>query len=82
VTSATGDYSVSHLVNGTYTIEAEYPGLRAAVISHVVVRAAQTVRADIPMKLGEVKQWRTSAGPGKRSFRNLAAWSAGLASCE
>jgi outer membrane receptor protein involved in Fe transport len=56
VTSATGDYSVPYLVNGTYTIKAEHLGFRGAVISHVVVRAAQTVRADIRMELGEIKQ--------------------------
>jgi hypothetical protein len=56
VTSATGDYSVPFLVNGTYTIKVEHPGFRAAVISQVVVRAAQTVRADIRMELGEIKE--------------------------
>jgi Carboxypeptidase regulatory-like domain len=55
VTSASGDYSVPYLVNGTYTIRAEHMGFRAAVISRVVVRAAQTLRADIRMELGEVK---------------------------
>jgi hypothetical protein len=56
VTSATGDYSVPYLANGTYTIKAEHPGFRAAVIGLVLVPAAQTVRADIRMQLGEVKQ--------------------------
>jgi hypothetical protein len=56
VTSATGDYSVPYLVNGIYTIKAEHPGFRAAMISDVVVRAAQTVRADMRMDLGELKQ--------------------------
>ena len=56
VTSATGDYSVPYLVNGTYTIHVEYPGFRTAVINQVVVRAAQSVRADIRMQLGELQQ--------------------------
>jgi hypothetical protein len=34
----------------------EHPGLRASVMSRVVLQAAQTVRADIRMELGEVKQ--------------------------
>jgi carboxypeptidase family protein len=56
VTSATGDYFVPYLVNGVYTIKAEHPGFRASVMNHVVLQAAQTVRADIRMELGEVKQ--------------------------
>jgi carboxypeptidase family protein len=56
VTSATGDYSVPYLANGTYTITAERTGFRVAVMSRVVVRAAQTVRADIRMQVGEVKE--------------------------
>ena len=55
-TSDTGDYSVPYVVNGTYTIRAEHPGFRPAVISLVLVAAAQIVRADIRMQLGEVKQ--------------------------
>ena len=55
-TSATGDYSIPYVVNGTYTIKAEHPGFRAAVISVVLVPAARTVRADIRLQLGEVKQ--------------------------
>jgi len=56
VTSASGDYSVPYLANGIYTIKAEHQGFRAAVINRVVVRAAQTVRADIRMEVGEVKE--------------------------
>jgi len=56
VTGGTGDYSVPYLVNGIYMIEVEYPGFRASMMSHVVLQAAQTVRADIRMQLGEVKQ--------------------------
>ena len=56
VTSATGDYSVPYLVNGRYTIKVEHPGFRVAVMSEVVIRAAQTVRADIRMEVGEIKE--------------------------
>jgi hypothetical protein len=56
VTNATGDYSVPYLVDGIYTIKAEHPGFRASVVSHLALRAAQTVRADIHMKLGEVTE--------------------------
>jgi hypothetical protein len=38
-------------VNGTYTIKAEHPGFQPAVVP-----AAQTVRADIRMQLGKIKQ--------------------------
>jgi Carboxypeptidase regulatory-like domain len=54
--STTGDFSVPYLANGTYTITAEYSGFRTAVTSGVVVRAAQTVRADIRMEVGEIKE--------------------------
>ena len=56
VTNAAGDYSVPYLVHGMYTIKVERPGFRTAVVSHVVLQAAQTVRADIHMKLGEVTE--------------------------
>lgn len=56
MTSATGHYSVPYLLNGTYTIKAEHAGFRTAMIRHVVVRAAQTVRADIRMEVGEIKE--------------------------
>jgi hypothetical protein len=55
-TSTTGDYSVPYLGNGTYAIKAEHPGFRAAVISRAVVRAAQTVRADIRLELAAVRE--------------------------
>jgi hypothetical protein len=55
-TSAAGEHSAPYLVNGIYTIKAEHPGFRASVMSRVVLQAAQTVRADIRMELGEVKQ--------------------------
>jgi hypothetical protein len=53
-TSTTGDYAVPYLVSGTYAIRAEYPGFRAAVISGAMIRAAETVRADIRLELAEV----------------------------
>jgi Carboxypeptidase regulatory-like domain/TonB dependent receptor-like, beta-barrel len=56
VTGATGDYSVPYLANGTYTLRAEHPGFRRLVVSHVLVQAAQTVRIDLRMQLGEVEQ--------------------------
>ncbi|HVN79562.1 MAG TPA: TonB-dependent receptor, partial [Terriglobia bacterium] len=56
VTSATGDYSVPYLVNGTYRITAVHPGFRASVMSPVALQAAQTVRADIRMQLGQIKE--------------------------
>ena len=56
VTGATGDYSVPYLVHGTYTIKVERPGFHASATSRVVLQAAQTVRVDIRMQLGEFKQ--------------------------
>ncbi len=57
VTSATGDYSAPYLINGIYTIKVEHPGFQTSVMSDVVLQAAQTVRADIRMQLGEVNQF-------------------------
>ena len=56
VTSTTGDYSVSYLISGVYTIKAERPSFRPALMSNVLVRAAETVRVDFRMQLGEVQQ--------------------------
>ncbi len=55
-TSDTGDYSVPYLINGTYTVKTEHPDFRAAIMSNVVVRAAETARVDFRMQLGEVQQ--------------------------
>lgn len=55
-TSATGDYSVPYLVNGVYTIRVEHPRFQTSMVSEVVVQAAEIVRADIRIQLGEVKQ--------------------------
>ncbi len=55
-TSATGDYSVPYLVNGTYTIEVAHPGFRTSIMRDVVLQAAQTLRANVRMQLGEVSQ--------------------------
>ena len=55
-TSTTGDYSVPYLATGTYTLRAEYPGFHAAVINGAIVRAAETVRADIRLDLAGVTQ--------------------------
>ena len=56
MTSASGDYSLSYVMNGIYRIEATPSGFRAAAVSGVVVGAAHTVRVDIRMELGEVQQ--------------------------
>ena len=56
MTGATGDYSLSYVMNGIYRIEATQTGFRAAAMTGVVVGAAHTVRADIRMEVGEVQQ--------------------------
>jgi hypothetical protein len=55
-TSATGDYSVPYLASGTYTIKVEHSGFQTSMVRHVVLQAAQTVRVDVHMQLGEVTQ--------------------------
>ena len=57
VTSAFGDYAVPYLVNGMYTIKVEHPGFQASVMSDVALQAAQIVRADIRMQVGEAKEF-------------------------
>ena len=56
VTTTSGDYSLSYIANGVYTVKAEHAGFRAAVIPQVLVQAAQIVRVDIPLELGEIKE--------------------------
>jgi len=56
VTNATGDYSIPYLAPGIYTIKAEHAGFRASVVSDLALRVAQTVRADVHMKLGAVTE--------------------------
>ena len=56
LTNATGDYSVPYLLNGIYLVKVEHPGFRTGVMKQVVLETAQTLRADIRMQLGEVKE--------------------------
>jgi hypothetical protein len=73
VSSVTGDYSVPYLPNGTYSIKAEHPGFRTLIMTGVVVRAAQTLRADIHLELGEVKEVVEVAGDGLALQTDTAA---------
>lgn len=57
ITNDTGEYSVPYLANGRYTIKVEHAGFQTSTMSDVVLRAAEILRTDIRMKLGEVREF-------------------------
>ncbi len=55
-TQATGDYLLNFLIPGTYTVEIEAQGFRLNRESGVTVVAGDSVRIDVSLQLGEVRQ--------------------------
>ena len=43
-----GDYSVSHLIPGVYSVTAEHAGFKKYTKTSVILETAATVRADVP----------------------------------
>jgi len=56
VTGNTGDYYVPSLIPGHYRIEAEKQGFEKTAVQTVTLEVNQTLRVDLPMKLGQVTQ--------------------------
>jgi hypothetical protein len=54
--SGEGDYQFLNLVPGTYRVEVEQQGFKKSTRESVEVSVSGTVRADIPMQLGDVTQ--------------------------
>jgi hypothetical protein len=55
-TQSNGDYLLNFLIPGIYTVEIESQGFRRSRESNVNVAAGDTVRIDISLQLGEVRQ--------------------------
>lgn len=55
-TRDTGDYLLNFLIPGAYTVEIESPGFRRSIQKGVNVAAGDTVRLDIALQIGEVRQ--------------------------
>src|SRR5215470_16408517 len=55
-TTNSGDYTVSALIPGRYTIAVRKPGFRTAQISAFELQVEQTARMDVTLQLGEVTQ--------------------------
>jgi hypothetical protein len=56
ITNAAGQYAVPYLVDGDYTVKAEHQNFRVEVVDNVLLQAAQTVRIDIRMQVGNVSE--------------------------
>ncbi|MGC2402154.1 MAG: TonB-dependent receptor [Acidobacteriaceae bacterium] len=54
MTDNRGEYVVSDLNPGTYTVSARAPGFAAFQNTGIVLQAQQTIRIDIPLKIGSV----------------------------
>ncbi|MES1261696.1 MAG: carboxypeptidase regulatory-like domain-containing protein [Acidobacteriota bacterium] len=55
-TNGSGDYSVPSLQPGTYSVRVEKDGFRPSLESNLVLDAAQTVRADATLQVGNSTQ--------------------------
>ncbi len=55
-TQSNGDYLLNFLIPGTYTVEIESQGFRRSRQTGVSVAAGDTVRLDVSLQLGEVRQ--------------------------
>lgn len=56
ISNDAGEYTVAQLQIGTYTVRAEKPGFQAFSINSLVLNAAQTVRADMTLQVGQANQ--------------------------
>ena len=55
-TSSSGTYTVTDLISGTYTVQAENPGFQTAVRTGVLVEIGRPSTVDVRMQTGEVTQ--------------------------
>jgi Carboxypeptidase regulatory-like domain len=56
VTSSSGTYTVTDLIPGTYSVQAEAPGFQVAVHNGVLVEVGRPSTVDVTMSPGEVTQ--------------------------
>lgn len=56
VTTLTGDYEIANVLPGIYTVTAEAPGFKKFVRTGVVLDAGQTLRVDITLDVGDMRQ--------------------------
>ena len=80
ITNDRGDYEVTHLNPGTYTVSAEAAGFRKFEHRDVLVQALQTVRIDVKFEVGAVgsavdaTRCRTFVVDDGKATRTPAAW--------
>jgi hypothetical protein len=56
VTNDAGAYSCPSLAPGTYTLPAEKPGFKAAVLNQIELQVLQAARIDIDLQVGQVNE--------------------------
>jgi len=56
VTSSSGTYTVTDLIAGTYTVQAEIPGFQTALHNGVLVEVGRPSTVDVSMQTGNVSQ--------------------------
>jgi Carboxypeptidase regulatory-like domain/TonB dependent receptor len=55
-TSATGNYNLSQLPVGTYSLTVTVPGFKKYVRSNILIEAAQTARVDVVLEIGAANE--------------------------
>jgi Carboxypeptidase regulatory-like domain len=73
-----GDYSVSHLNPGTYSVSVSEKGLKRFTKTGIVLQTADTVRVDATLQVGELGVEVTVAGGGAPLVESEASNVAGI----
>ncbi|MBV9497057.1 MAG: TonB-dependent receptor [Acidobacteria bacterium] len=59
ITDSKGFYQVSHLISGTYSVEAKLEGLKTVVRPNIAVRVGDAIDIDFKMESGDLKEVMT-----------------------
>jgi len=78
VTDERGDYSVSHLNPGSYTVSVAQQGFKRFTKTSIVLETASTVRVDASLEVGELTSEVTVTGGGAPLVESEASNVAGI----
>lgn len=56
VTDSEGGYGAQYLESGRYQVRVEKKDFKTTIVSHLVLQVNQTIRADVRMEIGELKE--------------------------
>ncbi|MFH1964189.1 MAG: TonB-dependent receptor, partial [Acidobacteriota bacterium] len=62
ITNDVGNFTLSNLPNGRYTLRADLTGFREAVTENVIINAGTVVRQDVVLQVGQITETVTVSG--------------------